>query len=113
MLSSLENTAKGVAHCQYLGLAVDGRSEPDPAKWQRGDKTAATVHYEWQHVLRGDQKVSHRVATTVNTAMQRGRLPPSPLDKRAPSNLWFTIEFMQAMAESVFPGTEYAGVSFE
>ena len=80
----------------------------------RGDKTAANVYYEWQHVLRGDQKVPHRVATRVNHILESGRkIPSNPLDKHTPSNLWFTVEFIQTFAESVLLGTEFAGVSFE
>ena len=51
----------------------------------------------------------------VNKLLHDGErsIPHNPLAQSCASNLYFTLEFMQAFGEKVFSGTTYAGISFE
>ena len=48
-----------------------------------------------------------------DNAQQQQAIPQNPLEQSAPKPLYFTVEFMQAYAESKWPGTTYAGIAFE
>ncbi len=114
LLQKLEEATEGPVPCKYLGVDVGGRYERDPSKWPSGDKSKTSVWYEWSHVLRGDKQQPHRVSTSVHDLVHHPRsVPHAPLDRCAPTNLYFTMEFMQAFAERKHPGTTYTGVSFE
>ena len=107
--------ARQMAPCKYLGLEIAaGRFEPDPAKWPSRCHNAShhqlhvKVHFEWEHVLRGNEK--HRVEVHVNNAL-RHRLPHCPLDKSAQTGLLFSIEFMDAVAENKRAGMIFEGAA--
>ena len=69
--------------------------------------------YEWLHVLRGSGG-QHVAGAFANDIIHHNReVPHNPLGKDCPSNLSFTVEYMQAFAEAKFPGTVYEGISFE
>ena len=90
--------------------------EPDPEKWQdnQEDRAKNMVWYEWLHVCRGEQRVPHRVCIMAGNAINGDRqVPHDPLGKSSPLNLYFTLEYMQAFAESICNGCEYLGISFE
>ena len=72
------------------------------------------VWYEWEHVLRGANREPHQVSISAHNLLHDTRaVPHNPLGKDAPSNLYFTLEYMQAFAEVKFPGTVFEGISFE
>lgn len=112
-------TELGKAPCVYLGLAVGaGNYEADPSKWRAQyypaslGKTKATVHYKWEHV--SIDSTPHTVAVSVSHLLHNKRaLPQHPLAHSAPSNLRFSVEFMQAVAQNVYDGVAFKGIAFE
>ena len=69
--------------------------------------------YEWLHVRRGEERVPHRVCVAANHVVHNSRgVPHDPLEKSAPLNLYFTLEYMDARAEEICPGSEYVGLVF-
>ena len=114
ILADLIWPTKDAALCKYLGQRQGDRYEPDPAKWRSGTKTKQDVWYEWQHVLRGVDRVPHRVTVSAHKVLHGTcSVPHSPLDSDAPSNLYFTLDFFQALADWKCPGTVYEGISYE
>ena len=110
----LDAAARQMAPCRYLGMKIAaGRFEPDPSKWLSRcynvscGKSHAKVHFEWEHVMRGNEK--HRIDVHVYTVVARG-IPHCPLDKSVQSGLWFSIEFMDAVAENKRAGMAFEGI---
>ena len=72
------------------------------------------IWYEWLHVRRGEKQVPHRVCVEAYNVVHHTRdVPHDPLEKSAPLNLYFTLEYMDARAEEICPGSEYVGLVFE
>ena len=70
--------------------------------------------YEWNHVYRGADREPRRVCISVSDILHHDRATPHyPLRNDAPSNLHFTVEYMQAFADLKCAGTVYEGISFE
>ena len=68
--------------------------------------------YEWNHVYRGADREPHRVCISVSDILHHDRATPHYLRNDAPSNLHFTVEYMQAFADLKCAGTVYEGISF-
>ena len=102
--------------CLYLGLETSpGNFEQDPLNWPpelvTEGKARAHVSYEWQHVSRSG--LPHRVVCTVNNLLHHGRrVPLNPL-RSCPTNLTFSLEWMQAVADNVRAGIVYKGIAYE
>ena len=109
----LDAAAHQMAPCRYLGLKIAaGRFEPDPSKWPSRcysalhRKSHAKVHYEWEHVLRGNE--IHRAEVRAAHVLDQG-IPHCPLGKSVQSGLRFSIEFMDAVAERKTAGMLFEG----
>ncbi len=108
-------TRESKAPCVYLGFEVSsGVLEPDVAKWPESDieKTKTRVCFEWPHVFRDG--APHRTTFSAHDLLHHRarRVPLSPL-RSCPTNLTFTLEFMQAVASNVFDGIVYKGIAYE
>ena len=104
-------TREHKAPCLYLGIETEpGKYEPDPSNWPSSaqeSKTKANVWYEWQHVICNG--VPFRVACNFNNLVHHGRSAPLNPLRTCPTNLTFTIEWMEAVANNVLPGIKYKG----
>ena len=104
------------APCAYLGLSIaGGRYEKNPKKWPsnkcpKSRKNLVKVTFEWRHVRRDDEP--HRVDVRVDHAVKHG-IPYCPLSSSAPSNLVFSLGFLETVATSKREGIEFKGVCFE
>ena len=108
-------TREHKAPCLYLGLeTAPGQYEPDPSHWPsfaQDNKTKAKVWYEWQHV--SCNGVPHRVSCRADDLLHHGRhVPLNPL-RACPTNLTFSIDWMEAVANNVLLGITYKGVVYE
>ena len=115
LLGNIEEVAAaGFTPCEYLGVETGTCFEKDPAKWPTRDarRSHALVVYEWKYVFRGDGREPHRIRVFANNTRDQG-LSQDPLTKSAPTNLFFTAEFMQSFADKRWPGTTYTGISYE
>ena len=112
--AGLVRAALEVPLCKYLGVTQGDRYEPDPAKWHSKPKTKQRVWYEFLHVTCGAGKYPYRVSVIVNNVIHHGYAVPHQLLARdAPTNINFSLEYMQAFAEYKYPSTVYEGISFE
>ncbi len=107
-------TRESKAPCVYLGVEVDGGVfEPDVDNWPESEveKTKRHVCYEWLHVSRGE--APHRVVFNATDLLHhRRRVPLNPL-RACPTNLTFTIDFMQAVANNGLDGIVYKGITYD
>ena len=119
LMTNLEQVATSEAvqrraPCRYLGLSTQGRYEPDPSRWPQqacpdGKKTHASVHFEWQHVLRGS--APHRVECRAHDVVNNGRpVPWNPLSPTSPTGLAVTKDFLKAVATNTHPGILFKGI---
>ena len=116
LLSAAEHETRATkAPCLYLGVERSpGSFEPDPANWQEEPerKSHCYVWFEWQHVRHGDSP--HRVRCSVHHIKHHHRaVPLNPLRTTCPTNMTFSVEWMQAVATSVGPGITYKGIAYE
>jgi hypothetical protein len=107
------------APCRYLGLEIaSGFFEQDPSKWPADmlddRKTLVNVAYEWTHVkTQGSISGGHRVTCRVNNLCGGRRVALNPLTRACPSGLTFTVDFFEAVAQTVRDGIKFRGIVFE
>ena len=98
--------------CRALKMSI--KDAPDPSNWTISsdtNKTKTEVVYEWGHVLRNGE--AHRATCCANDICYKGRrVPMNPL-RSCPTNLQFSLEWMEAVASNVRAGIKYHGVTYE
>ena len=101
--------------CKYLGLDNGTGFAQHPKDWPGGDwKSQRNVVFEWTGVVQCANQQPLRTSSRADNLISNGRsLGANPLARDAPSNLVFSIEFAQAVADNVKPGTKFKGISFE
>ncbi len=107
------------APCRYLGLEIaSGLFEPDPTRWpadtRNERKTHVNVCFEWSYVKsQGSPSGGHRVTCRVNNLCGGRRVALNPLTRACPSGLTFTVDFFEAVAQTVRDGIKFRGIVFE
>jgi len=102
--------------CKYLGWDSGASFAQHPKDWPAdGDrKSHRNIVFEWTGVVQCANQRPLRTSVRANNLINTERcIGANPLGRDAPSNLAFSIEFAQAVADNVKPGTKFKGISFE